>query len=185
MPGAGHMILSRLQTPRRQFHEFILRRPRSGCALACGSYVVGTPMMMSDNLFLHLLAVCMLVAMAAAYQPLRAYVQDLDHDRLFARNYKVEDRKISTNIELDYYEARLVKRALSVSRWLIGGLSALGVWYVIPALWLGLWLPSEPNQLTWLVLGIAALTVGLPTVIMAWIYKDDSDREWPAFEDDD
>lgn len=179
------MILSRLWTPSRRFHELILRRPKLGCVLACGSYAAGTPMMMSGNPFLHLSAVGMLVVMAAAYQPLRAYVQDLDHDRLFARNYKVEDRKISTNIELDYYEARLVKRALSVSHWLVGGLFALSVWYVMPALWLGLWLPREPTQLTWLVLGITALTVGLPTVIMAWIYKDDSDREWPAFEDDE
>jgi hypothetical protein len=177
------MILSRLRTPRRRFHELILRRPKLGCVLACGSYAVGTPMMMSDNPFLHLLAVGLLVVMAAAYQPLRAYVEDLDHDRVFARNYKLEDRKISTKMKLDDYEARLVKRALSVSHWLIGGLFALSVWYVMPALWLGLWLPNEPNQLTWLVLGIAALTVGSPTVIMAWIYKDDSEREWSVFED--
>lgn len=154
-----------------------------GCALACGSYVIGTPMMMSDDPLLHLLAVGLLATMIAAYQPLRAYVEDLDHDRFFGRNYKEEDRRLSTGRRLDDYEARLIKRALGASRWLVGGLSALGLWYGGLAQWLGLWMPGTVNQWMWLMFGVVASTMGLPTVVMAWIYKDDFDRPWTVFED--
>jgi len=152
--------------------------------LALGSYVVATPMAMSESPFLHLLAVGMVAVMVAAYQPLRTYVEDLDHDRFFGRDYKEEDRLISTGRRLDDYEARLIKRALGASRYIVGGLFALGIWYQMLARWLGLWLPHTTNQWGWLMVGVVALTLGLPTVIMAWIYRDDFDRPWPAFEDD-
>jgi hypothetical protein len=162
-----------------------LRRPRVGCVLACGSYLVGTPLAMLGKPFLYLLASGLLVVMVAAYRPLRVYVHDLDHDRVLGRDYKQGDRQISTGEKLHEYEERLVKRAVDPTRWVVGGLAAFGVWYAMLALWLGLWLPHTTGQLGWLMGGIVATTLGLPTVIMAWIYKDDFDLPWSALEDDE
>jgi hypothetical protein len=179
------MIAGGFARSRNGFRRLILRRPRLGCLLACGSYLLGTPLTMSGNPFLQLLAYGLLLLMVAAYQSLREYIEDPDHDRLLSRSYKEEDRRLSVDRELDDYESRLVKRGQTLARWIFGSIVTFAIWYQMLAQWQGFWMPSTPHQWVWFLFGAVALTWGLPTVIMAWIYKDDWNLPYPAWEDDD
>lgn len=172
-----------MRRPREDFRRLIQKRPRLGCVLTVAGYAVGIPLAMMPGTWSHLLAAVCVASSVAAFFPLRAYTTNVHHDRVLGSTYKKEDRRISNGQKFDDYEARLSSRTDHLSFWTLGCLMITGLVYAMVALALDLWVPDNVRQLGWIVFAVSSLMFGLPTVLAAWIYKDDHDLQYSALED--
>lgn len=117
---------------------------------------------------------------AISYLPLSVYLQGLDHHR-------VGEKMLLRGGRLDEHESVLLRETLDRVRWIQGAVLVAGLYYLTIAGRLGWWLPQENftlEQWSLTIIVIFWLSVySLPTVVAAWIDRDDHGLEYPCFDD--
>lgn len=124
-----------------------------------------------------LLVPALFAASGAAYVPLSAYLRRMDHHR-------AGKKLLAVDREMDSHEADLLRETLDIVRRLQGVVLIGGAMYSMYASTRGWPLPETVPGWGAIIFVLAWLFVySLPTVVAAWIDRDDHLIEYPAFED--
>lgn len=131
---------------------------------------------LSSESYWVLLAPVLFAVSIAAYVPLSAYLRRLDHQR-------AGNRLLAVNREMDVHEAELLREAMDNARHIQGFVLIAGVLYSAYASTQGWRLPETMEGWGAIVFAVAWLFVyTLPTVVAAWIDRDDHLDEIPDSE---
>lgn len=129
----------------------------------------------SDS-YLVLLVPVLFAVSVAAYVPLSAYLRRMDHQR-------AGNKLLAVDREMDAHEAELLRETLDKARHIQGLVLIAGVMYSAYASTQGWRLPETMQGWGAIVFAVAWLLIySLPTVVAAWIDRDDHLEEPPDSE---
>ena len=132
---------------------------------------------LSSESYWVLLVPVLFAISVAAYVPLSAYLRRMDHQR-------AGSKLLAVDREMDVHEAELLRETLDKARHIQGLVLIAGVLYSAYSSTQGWPLPETMEGWGAIVFAVAWLLIySLPTVVAAWIDRDDHLDELPDFED--
>ena len=163
-----------------RYGDLSLGRRRLLCLLLWLACISSAVMLLLEVRWWVLPSLVTIALSVAAYVPLDAYLERMDHYR-FGTWLSYSERHIDP-----HKEAGLIRNTYDQVRWIMGAGIVSIFLYMMLASTLTLWTPQTTQE--WGIIMVAMFWLVVyttPTVVACWIHDDRYKRESSVFEDED